>query len=166
MNPEIQEILPKAVEAVGGLYLGDVLVRHLKNQSPEQRDQYWRETAQEFGPFSEKITALRQALNNADEVKKRSPGLDNVMGTNFIFVGDPTARELLTDLLIARTIISPGYMDSNMEVIQEAEAMALELGSSNGLREEAMKSVNLDKVVGAVLSGSLKLTRQTQLEKK
>lgn len=53
-----------------------------------------------------------------------------------------------------------------MEVVDEAQAIATELGSGEGLRDEAMKSVSLNRVIGSVLSGDLKLTRQTQLEKK
>lgn len=167
MNSEMQEMLPKAVREVAGLYLGDQLGNLLRTQSPEQRDQFWRETTQEFGPFSEKITGLRQALKSADITKKAYvEPITNVMRLHFADVEDQAARELLTDLLFARTSTSPGYMDYSMEVVDEAVAIASELGSGEGLRSETMKSVDLDRAVEGVLSGSLKLTRQTQLEKK
>jgi hypothetical protein len=167
MSPEVQEMLPKAVKEVGGLYLGDKLSNLLRTQRPEQRDQFWKEAAQKFGPFSEKITGLRLAIKNADTTKMAYPEpVTNVMRLHFSAVEDQAARELLTDLLFARTITSPGYMDYEMEVKKEAVAMAIELGSGEGLQGEVMKSVNLDTVIKAVLSGNLKLTRQTQLEKK
>lgn len=167
MSPEVQEMLPKAVKEVGGLYLGDQLSNLLRTQPPEQRDQFWRETAKEFGPFSEKITGLRQALKNADVTKNAYSGpVANVMQLHFSDVDDRVARGLLTDLLFARTITSPGYMDYEMEVVEEAVVMATELGSGEGLRGQAMKSVDLDRVVESVLSGSLKLARQTQLKKR
>jgi hypothetical protein len=165
MSPEVQEMLPKAVREVGELYLGDQLSN--RTQPPEQRDQLWRETAQKFGPFSEKITGLRQAIKNADTTKRAYPEpVTNVMRLYFSDVEDQMARELLTDLLFARTITSPGYMDYEMKVVEEAVAMATELGSREGLQGEAMKSVDLAKVIESVLSGNLKLTRQTQLKKK
>ncbi|KKT87042.1 MAG: hypothetical protein UW86_C0011G0014 [Microgenomates group bacterium GW2011_GWA1_Microgenomates_45_10] len=167
LGPEAQELLPKAVREVSGLYLGDQLANLLRTQPPEQRDQFWQQTAQEFGPFSEKITGLREAVKSADVTKKAYPEpVGNVMRLHFSGVGDDAARELLTDLLFARTTTSPGYMDYGMEVVEEARAMTTELGVGEGLRGEGMKSVNLDKVVEGVLSGSLKLSRQTQLQNK
>lgn len=167
MNPEAQEMLPKAIKKVRGLYLGDQLSNLLRIQPLEQRDKFWRETARKFGPFSEKITGLRQAIKNAYITKRAYPEpVINVMQLHFADVEDQEARMLLTDLLFARTITSPGYMNYGMKVVDEAVAMATELGSGEGLRGEAMKSVDLDKIIESVLSGNLRLTRQTQLEKK
>jgi len=165
-SPEIQKMF-KMVKKVGELYLGDQLSNLLRTQTPERRDQSWQETAQEFGSFSERITGLRQALKSAYTTKEAYPEpITNVMGLHFADVEDQVARGLLSDLLFARTITSPGYIDYSMEVVEEAQAMATELGRNEGLRGEAMKSVGLNKVIGSVLSGDLKLTRQTQLEKK
>jgi len=162
VNPETQRMFGM-VKKVGGLYLGDQLSNLLRTQPPEQRDQFWQETAREFESFSERITGLREALKSADITKKAYPeSITNVMRLHFADVEDRTARELLTDLLFARTSTSPGYMDYKMDVVEEAQAMATELGSNEGLRGEAMKSVNLNKVIGSVLTGDLKLIRQTQ----
>jgi len=90
----------------------------------------------------------------------------NVMRLHFSGVEDQAARMLLTDLLFARIITSPGYIDYNMNIVDEAEAMAAELDSGEGLQGEAMKSVSLDKIIESILYGNLKLTRQTQLDKK
>lgn len=165
-SPEVQEMLPKATKEVGRLYLGDQLANLLRTQSPEQRDQLWSKTAQEFGPFSEKIRGLREALKNADITKKAYPeGIANVMRLDFYGVEDKVAAELLTDLFFARTITSPGYMDYDMDMVKEAEAIAQELGASGGISGEKMKSIGLDTVIESVLTGNLKVTRQTQLSK-
>ena len=162
VNPELEKMLGM-VKRVGGLYVGDLVSNLFRNQPPEQRDQFWQETAREFESFSERITGLREALKSADITKKAYPeSITNVMRLHFADVEDRTARELLTDLLFARTSTSPGYMDYKMDVVEEAQAMATELGSNEGLRGEAMKSVNLNKVIGSVLTGDLKLIRQTQ----
>jgi hypothetical protein len=166
MSPEVQEMLPKAVKEVENLYLGDQLSNLLRIQTPEQRDKFWKETANKFGPFSEKIIGLREAIKNADTTKRTyPPSLTSVMRLHFSNVEDQMARELLTDLLFARTITSPGYMDYEMRVVDEAVAMATELGSEEGLQGEVIRSVDLHKIIESVLSGNLKLTRQTQLKK-
>lgn len=164
ITPEMQEMLPKAVHEVTGLYLGDSLNNLLKGQSPQQRDSFWQETAKEFSPFAEKITALRTTLKGAEVTKNAYPGpITAVMGVHFSAAGDEMARSLLTDVLFARTSASPGYMDYGMNVVEEAEAMVTELGVQGGLRAEQMKGLTLDKTVESILTGSLKLTRQTQL---
>ena len=166
VNPELEKMLGM-VKRVGGLYVGDLVSNLFRNQPPEQRDQFWQETAREFESFSERITGLREALNSANITKKANPEhIIGAMRLRFVFVEDQMARELLTDLLLARTSTSPGFMDYKMNVEEEAQAMAEELGSNKGLRREAMKSVDLNKVIGSVLTGDLKLIRQTQLEKK
>lgn len=164
ITPEMKEILPKAVHEVTGLYLGDNLNNLLKGQSPEQRAGFWQRTAETFPPFSEKITALRTALRDAEITKNGYPEpVKNVMTMHFSVVEDEMARLLLTDVLFARTITSPGYMDYGMKVVKEAEAMVEELGIQGGLRAERMGGITLDKTIESILTGSLRLSRQTQL---
>lgn len=167
ITPEMQEMLPKAVHEVTGMVLGDNLNNLLRGQSQEQRDGFWQDTAGEFPPFSERIAGLREALKRAEVTKRAYPEpVANVMTLHFVGTQDQMARSFLTDVLFARTITSPGYMDYEMDVVQEAEQMAKELGVQDGLRGEQMKKLTLDNAVGAALAGSLKLTRQTQLEGK
>lgn len=160
LSPEVQEMLPKAVHEVAGLYMGDQLANLLRTQPPEQRDEFWGKTAQEFPPFSEKINGLREELKNADVTKKAYPEpVVAAMGLHFSTIEDRAARMLLTDLLFARTMESPGYMDYKMNVVEEAEAMTTELGIQGGLFGEKMKEIKLDNVIGSVLTGKLKLSR-------
>lgn len=166
INSEMQKMLPEAVKEVGGLFIKDLLAKAL-GKSPEDRDQFWSETALKFVPFYKKITGLRQALKNADVTKNAYPkSITFRMRLHFADVENQAVRELLTNLLFARTITTPGNLDQSMEVVDEAQAIASELGSGEGLGSETMKSVDLDMVVEGVLSGGLKLTRQTQLKKK
>lgn len=74
-NPEIQEALPKAAEAVSDLYMGDQLGALLGTQGVEKRDHIWNETAQEYPAFSEKIKELRERLKVVTETKKAYPPL-------------------------------------------------------------------------------------------
>ncbi|MDP3724098.1 MAG: hypothetical protein Q8R11_00530 [bacterium] len=165
IGSEIQKMLPEAIRIVVAVYIGDQLSNLLETLTPEQRDQCWRETARKLEPFSEKITCLRQAIKDAHTTKEAYPKpVIVLMQRHFRGVEDIVVRELLTDLLFARTVRSPGYMDYGMEVVDEAEAMATELDSGEGLQGKAMKSVDLDQVIESVLSGNLRLTRQTQLE--
>jgi hypothetical protein len=160
MSPEVQKMLPKAVEEVGDLYMWDLLSGIFEFQLPEQ-DQLWRETAQKFGPFSKKITDLRQAIKKARIIKMAYPEIVTSVEQHFYYFEDQTAREFLTDLLFARTIL-PDNKIYPIQVKNEAVAMATELGFGRRLQgEEEMKSVNLDEVILLVLSGELQLTRQT-----
>ena len=88
------------------------------------------------------------------------------MRLSFSDIENQVARELLTDLLFERTSSSPGYMVYGMDVGKEAEAMATELGSSEGMGGKVMKLVDLNQVIKLVLSCTLKLVKQTQLQKK
>jgi len=167
LGPEAQELLPNAVREVSGLYLGDQFANSLRTQPPELRDQIWAEYSQEFGPFSERITALREALKTVDVTKRGYPEqVTRVMSMNFSTVDDEAAKLLLTDILIARVTTTPGYMDYGMKPVEEARAMEGELGAGESLSSEQMKNLDLTTVVGKVLTGDLKLTRQTQLESK
>jgi hypothetical protein len=167
LSPEAQELLPKAVNEVGGMYLGDRLSALLESQSPEQRDEDWQQSAKVFPPFAEKITELRQSLKIAATTRKGYPeSVADAMSLYFSKAGDEFARELLTDMLFARTTKTPGYVDYSMNSVEEANAMAVELGVQDGFRGDEMKNVNLDNVVEAILVEKLKLTRQTQLGEK
>lgn len=159
-TPETLGMLPKAVEEVSRLYLGDQLSNLLKNQSPEERDEFWGKTAKRFEPYSEKISRLRKALKTAYVIKETYNKLvTDAMRSYFSEVDDPPAKELLTELLYARTSHSPGNMDYNMNVATEAEIMTEELGVGGGLQDEALRKIKLDDVIERVLRGDLKLSR-------
>lgn len=162
-NPEMQQVLPEAVEKLVMLYAGDRMAT-LVNQSPEERDQFWRETAQEFSAFYEIITGLRQSLKKADVTKQAyPPTLEVLISFFFDDVKDDFAKGLLVDLFFARISVAPGYIDySRVERIEEeVKAMLSELiGShdSEELQKQALGSVDIHEIVRAVLSGKLKLT--------
>ncbi|PIY69512.1 hypothetical protein COY90_00235 [Candidatus Roizmanbacteria bacterium CG_4_10_14_0_8_um_filter_39_9] len=164
ISPEVQQMLPEAVREVTGLYMGDQLNNFLlRDQSLQEREQFWKETANEFLPFADKIIDLWEVVTDAETTKK---GYPDFVGVHFFKAGDKEAESLLTDVLFARTIKSPGYMDYGMNVVKEAEVMVRELGVQDGLGGAQIKEITLDKTVESVLTGSLKLIRQTQLEKK
>ena len=169
LSPEAQEMLPKAVNEVLKLYVGDQLANQLRTQPPEYRDKLWNETAEEYGPFSEKIKGLREVLKTADITRRGYPEpVARVMEMNFLAVEDVISRQLLTDILFARTASSPGYLDYQMQPADEAEHMMNSLWKDvmSTSREDSMKSVDLNQVVESVLTGGLKLSRQTQLQEK
>lgn len=162
-NGETQALVAGAVRDVTGLYLGDQLSSLLGNQTPAQRDEFWQETAREHSPFADKINTLSQTLKGVKVTKEAyPPQMVAIMGMHFRAVEDIGAQQLLADLLWGRTMSSPGYMDYDMEPIQEAQVMATELGAEDGLRGEQIKSVTLGRVVEGVLTGSLNLVGQTR----
>ena len=162
-NGEAQALIAGAVHDVTGLYLGDKLASLLGTQSPAQRDEFWQDTAREHSHFADKITGLSQSLKGVKVTKDAyPPQMVAIMGMHFSDVEDIVAQQLLADLLLGRTMSSPGYMDCDMEPVQEAQVMATELGAEDGLWGEQIKSVTLERVVEGVLTGSLNLTGQTR----
>ncbi len=162
-NGETQALIAGAVRDVIGLYLGDEMSSLLGTQSPAQRDEFWQETAREHSSFADKINTLSQTLKGVKVTKEAySSRIIAIMGMHFRAVEDIGAHQLLADLLLGRTMSSPGYMDYDMEPSQEAQVMATELSVEDGLRGEQIKSVTLERVVEGVLTGSLNLTGQTR----
>lgn len=161
---EMQEMLSKAAHEVSRLYKRDNLARMLGTQTLQQREESWTESARKHSAFSEQIAGLRQAVQAADATKKEYPEpVPGVLESKFSGVKDKAARMLLTDILFARTITSPGYMDFSMNVTEEADAMVRELSAEEGLGDGKLNQVTLVNAVKSVLTGNLKLSRQTQL---
>lgn len=161
------EVLSEAAREVSGLFMGDNLARMLGTQSVEQREKFWTESAQKYSAFSEQIKGLRQTVQVADATKKQYPSpVIAVLGMNFSNIEDVGARMLLTDILVARVIKSPGYMDYSMKIAEEADAIKKELSAKKGVEEGNLTNITLKNVVESVLIGDLKLSRQTQLRKK
>lgn len=161
LSSEAQEMLPKAVEDITRLYMGDQLADLLRNQSPEMRDGFWEKAAIEHSPFTENIRKLRESLKAVGVTKNAYPEpITVVMGMNFSEVSNKMTQTFLTNILFARTTRSPGYMDYDIEPYEEAEVMVRELGIQDGLRGQQIKTISLDQAVGAVLTGSLRVSYQ------
>lgn len=160
LSPEAEKMLPQTITVVRDLYAGDILAEALGEEG--LRDELWTNRAGRFPPFEKRIKEFRQMLKDALETENRNEGpIFLVMSTFFSEVKDPTAQQLLTDLLFARTMRSPGFMDYTVDKTSEAAAMAQELGSSEGVEGEIITNIRLDDVVKSILIGQLKLTRQS-----
>ena len=104
ISPEVQQMLPEAVREVTGLYMGDQLNNFLlRDQSLQEREQFWKETANEFLPFADKIIDLWEVVTDAETTKK---GYPDFVGVHFFKAGDKEAESLLTDVLFAYGRIS------------------------------------------------------------
>ncbi len=159
-NPEAQEVLPEAAEAVSDLYMGDQLGALLSTQGAEKRDDIWNETAQEFPAFSEKIKELRERLKVIAEVKKTSS--DAVATTTripFREIEDEMARDFLGDVFFSRMITPQKQMD-NLNPLDEVKAMGKEMQLRNGWHGEDAKKITINNIAGSVLQGKLRITHQ------
>jgi hypothetical protein len=164
-NPEAQEMLNKASGEVVGLYIGDQMGA-LLGTGAEQRDEVWAETAQENPAFGEQIRGLRKSLNVVSETKKGYPPVIAAQsGIPFMGLEDKMATNFLGDVLLARMSSSPGYIDMGMDVVTESKSMATEMGLQEGWRSEQARGVTVEKAVGKVLEGRLRVKHQPQQPK-
>lgn len=151
-----EENLNAAVEKVVDLYLGDK-IKLLGPAWQEKKDEIikvWKNAASEYGDFSGRIEKLGEVLVAAYTTESEYPkGIIPVLKLNFDQVEDPMAGELLSYLLLARIIESPGHIDYSKDAAAEAEEMRSELEDN----QIGLKKITLDGVFKAVLSGKLKL---------
>lgn len=163
LGSESKKSLSEAVQKVSGLYAGDMLGPILGTTNPERRDEIWARNAHALPSFSEKITELRKTLVTVGLTKKAYPSsMVAITAMNFSGVEDIGAKSLLIDVLWARATKSAGYLDYNLSIPDEAEAMAKELNFQDGLRGEQVNRVSLNSVMEALLTDQLKLTAQTK----
>jgi len=159
-QPEFNEVVKYVFELVLGELAGRTPLG-MGLQTPEERERIWQEAANKFKRFSEKIMELREALKIAETIRREHPQWYDRAVLYFSGVEDLGAKEILTDLLLARISDPSGRIGSFKNMFREAKNMVRELGME-GLTDEKMKNVDLKKVVEAVLSGKLKLTRPTR----
>lgn len=157
IDPEARNKLKEAIKVVSEFYREDptsVLLK-IKNellQLPDQRDIFWRAVELRHKSFSEIIKALSKTYRRSETTK---------LGRYFSQVEDKDARRLLADILFARITTLDDF-----ETEAEAEAMATELGSDEGLQGKVMESLTLEEVIKSILTGELQLTGRTELEEK
>jgi hypothetical protein len=160
-NPEVQQMLPKAVKGVTDLYIGDQLGAILGTRGTEQRDESWNKTAKEFPAFSEKIKELRERMKLVAETKKEYPlPIESIVRKPFMNVEDDMAQGFLGDVLFSRIIASKGRTDESLNPMYESEVMGKELGLQDGWRSAQAKEVTLEKAVSSVLQGKLRVAHQ------
>lgn len=158
-TPEQLALLPKAVNKVIGVYMGDQLSMMLGTQGVDQRDEAWSHTAQEFPAYADKITELRGRMKVIAETKKAYPPVITALSRiPFTQVDDKMAREFLGDVLFSRMTASQGYIDYGMDMAQESEVMAGEMGIKEGWRSGPAAGVTLESAVGASLTSALRIT--------
>jgi len=157
-GPEQQAMLPKAVSEVVLLYTGDQLSILLGTQGVEQRDEAWAHGAQEFPAFADKFIELRTAMKVITETKKAyPPAITNITRVPFVKLEDKVAQQFLGDILFSRMTESQGYIDYGLDMAEESQKMALEMGIKDGWRSGPAASVTLENSVGAVLTGALRV---------
>jgi hypothetical protein len=162
-SPDARDMLPQAIEKVSDLYQGEILDEALGFPNPSARDARWREAAVSFRPFKNKIIGLRLALNNARQsYKSKGEALQQAMEERFDSAGDLRVGHLLQTLLCSRATVSQGVIDPEIVLNTEAAAMGKELGVTRGVQGLDLETMGFDFVVEALLTGRLRLSRQTQ----
>jgi len=78
-------------------------------------------------------------------------------------VGDEMAREFLGDVLFSRMTASQGYLDYGMDLAEESQVMAGEMGIKEGWRSAPAANVTLENSVGAALTGALRVTHSAKV---
>lgn len=158
-TPEQLAMLPKAVNEVVGVYMGDQLSMMLGTQGVDQRDESWLQVAKEFSAFEAKISELRGRMKVIAETKKAYPPVITAQSRiPFTQVGDEMAREFLGDVLFSRMTASQGYLDYGMDLAEESQVMATEMGIKEGWRSAPAAKVTLESAVSSALTGALRVT--------
>ncbi len=164
--------------------------------SPEARDKAWEEAAENYSNFRDEIRELRRALKTADSIKKAGHGhellsrltdlwsdflktagcVENASSEDSVDSVEKDSYKdrvvfLLTGLLLARIATSQELTTEEIlkmkgKVLEMAESEVAAMASELGIAKGGEKIPNLSHVIARVLSGALKLTRQTQLEEK
>ncbi|MBI3591754.1 MAG: hypothetical protein HY094_10305 [Candidatus Melainabacteria bacterium] len=136
------EQLETAAEEIAHLYTGDLDAIKLGTYSVEDRDLLWRELAEEYPDFADRILELRK------ELKEIPTGL---FEGYFYAVKDKGSRFLLSDLLCIRL----GYPRNDNDIKEsEARIMLRELGIPKEQIEQPL-DISLKTITSKVLSGEL-----------
>lgn len=162
-NPEFTpEQLNEAKSKVTALFMGDQMEKVLgRFQGEETRDRLWNEAANTHRPFTERISGLRRSFKVVAETQNTyGPPFQDIAKLPFMRVEDIMAKEFLGDVLFSRMTQSPGYLDYGIEMLDEAQAMAIELGFEQGWRAEPGTKITLDQAVEATLVGRLRFQYQ------
>ncbi len=157
-TPEQLAMLPKAVNEVGGVYMGDQLSMMLGTQGVDQRDECWSQVAKEFPAFEAKIGELRERMKVIAETKKAYPPVITAQSRiPFTQLDDKMAKEFLGDVLFSRMTDSQGYLAYDMELADASQVMATEMGIKEGWRSAPAAKVTLESAVSATLTGALRV---------
>lgn len=163
-SPEVQAILPEVVSDVSILILTGHANDVLPFQTPEEKLLSWQSVIGEYPPFTDKIQGLMKSLQDASVTKEAYHGLiNNIYLRHFVGVKDQSAQMLLADILLARTISSPGYLSNRIDMQVEALTMYQELGIEGGFKSRQLEDLTLNQTVEALLTDTLKLTHPTKV---
>ncbi len=153
-------ILVEASRKVSLLYAGDV-IGSLTDTPTTERDQAWEQKAQEYPQFGNQIRELRQALLVAQKTKEeyyRPSKLNPVFALGIGDYEDDMAAMFLTDILLSRiTTASGDLVRESQAIIVERDSMYRELGFQERQRNPTDELVTVEKAVGAVLQGRLRV---------
>lgn len=170
LDPQVQAMLPDTLRKVAGLYQGEVLADALVADGVMEaldpsRDALWRQAAGQFPPFRNRIVGLKLALDNARQAFEREEDvLRGLVESRFTEAQDMGVRHLLTTLLCSRATRAQGTVDGTIYLNVEAEAMKRESGVLRGVECLDLETMTFHRAVEAILTGELKLSRQTQTE--
>lgn len=172
LSPESQEMLPKAVNEVTKLYIGDKFISSMPiPYYDDHREQSWNKTAQEFPMFGEQIKGIREMMKHV-EFKKLyfQREIDSLTLGPFNKIEDELAQKFLADVMFSRMTKTDGYIDRDLDPTVQFEGMANEIGLTEGndwwekLRSQQVKDLTLKQIVGKVLTGDLRVTHQLKPE--
>jgi hypothetical protein len=177
-SPENQKSeLTRATEAISALIkanqAADAKIQgYIGHDALTQRSEQWIDTARSSPSFFEPALDLLDAVQHAAVIRDIVPDVTRkAMNTHFSVVENQNARTLLTDILYGHidssTNLAPRIgtpQVSQQDILRsQANQIAKDLTTDNilkdGKRVNQLKEITLDKVVGAVLTGKLKLPR-------
>jgi hypothetical protein len=155
-----EKVLSEAIREISGLYLSEQMGAMLGILHPlEERNEVWERKAQEYPEFGEQIRGLRQAMNNAEAVKdhyKPVPSVLHITVAGFREVKDEPVQMFLKDVLFSRLTVEQNRLD--LDAVGETGSMLSEMGLPQDFKSQQIRSITLEKAVGAVLQGKLRVT--------
>jgi len=148
-------------------------------RTPEDVDGYIDQIADGFNPreegaMTERTRQLKIVIRKSGDVwNKYQPFFRGEQTRHLFHIKDRAAKQLLTDLAIARAPLPPGYIENNVSsagfgewgnnIEQEVRKLAGELGFNEATWRKGSENIDAQRVMKGVLSGKVHLPpRQPQ----
>jgi hypothetical protein len=153
-----EAILTEATCKIALLYAVDIIAS-LTDTPTVERNQVWEQTAQKYPQFGNQIRELKQALLVAENTRNEYyRSLNPLFALRIGDYEDDMAGRFLTDVLLSRiTTASGDLIRERQQLIEERDSMYRELGFQEGRRTPTDEFVTVQKAVGAVLQGRLRV---------
>jgi hypothetical protein len=145
------------------------------NRTPKEVGSYIDRIADGFGlgkedeAIAERTRGLKEVIQNAGDAWERyQPVARGEQFKYFSHVEDRAAKQLLTDLAVARAPLPLGYSDNNISPVEsdkwrnnigrEAKKLLEELGFNEETWKQNAGTVNSQRVMRGILTGKVQLS--------